>query len=116
MEQKQVQAIQHIDQTPMMSNQQTVAHQPEKFILDFKSVYPQYTPDNKETIVINHKVVLMDPFSAKKFLKVLHDNLERYEKKFGEIKKSSQQKKAEKELKKIEEREASGTDTPIYMG
>jgi hypothetical protein len=116
MEQKQVQAIQNIDNAPMLSNQQTVAHQPDKFILDFKGVYPQYTPDNKESIVISHKLVMLDPYSTKKFLNVLKDNIARYEKKFGEIKKPSHVKKAEKEFKKMQKKAATGTEAPSYMG
>ena len=116
MEQKQIPAIQNIDNAPMLSNQQTVAHQPDKFILDFKGVYPQYTPDNKETIVISHKVILMDPYSAKNFMTVLKDNIARYEKKFGEIKKPAHVTKAEKELKKLQKQAATGTEAPSYMG
>ena len=116
MEQKQIPAIQNIDNAPMLSNQQTVAHQPDRFILDFKGVYPQYTPDNKEAIVISHKVILLDPFPAKKFLEVLKGNIARYEKKFGEIKKPAHVAKAEKELKKLQKQAATGTEAPSYMG
>jgi len=116
MEQKQIPAIQNIDNAPMMSNHQTVAHQPDRFILDFKGIYSQYTPDNKETIVISHKVVLMDPYSAKKFMIVLKDNIARYEGKFGEIRKPVHVKKAEKELKKLQKQAATGTEVPSYMG
>lgn len=116
MEQKQVPAVQNIDNAPMLSNQQTVAHQPDKFILDFKGVYPQYTPDNKETIVINHRVILLDPYFAKSFLNVLKENVEKYEKKFGKIEKSMQLKKAEKEIERMQKRDATGTETPSYMG
>ena len=116
MEQKQIPAIQNIDNMPMLSNQQTVAHQPDRFILDFKGVYPQFTPDNKDTVVISHKVVLLEPYSAKKFLDALKGNIERYEKKFGEIKKPAHVKKAEKELKKMQKQAATGTEVPSYMG
>lgn len=116
MEQKEIQAIQNIDNSPLMSNQQTVAHQPDKFILDFKGAYPQYTPDNKQTVVINHKVVLMDPYIAKDFLNILKLNIERYEKQFGEIKKPVQIKKAEKEMRELQKQAAIGTEAPSYMG
>ena len=116
MEQKEIQAIQNLDNYPLMSNQQTVAHQPDKFILDFKGAYPQYTPDNKQTLVINHKVVLMDPYTAKDFLNILKSNLERYEKQFGKIKKPEQVIKAEKEIKALQKEAATGTETPSYMG
>ena len=113
---KEMQAIQNIDNTPMMSNQQTVAHQPDRFILDFKAAYPQYTPDNKPTLVISHRVILLDPYYAKDFLEVLKSNIEKYEKRFGTIKKPANVIKAEKEMKKLEKEEASGTEVPSYMG
>ena len=116
MEQKQIQAIQNVDKNPLMSNQQTVAHQPEKFVIDFKNVYPQFTPDNKQLLVINHKVILLDPFIAKEFLKILSDNIAKYEKKFGEIKKPDEIKKAEKEMKDLQKQTATGTEKPSYMG
>ncbi|MBW2975837.1 DUF3467 domain-containing protein [Candidatus Woesearchaeota archaeon] len=116
MEQKQVQAIQNIDNSPLMSNQQTVAHQPDKFIIDFKGVYPQYTPDNKQAIVVNHRVILLDPYVAKDFLDILKSNIERYEKKYGKIAKPANIKKAEKAIKKLQKQAATGTEAPSYMG
>ena len=113
--QTEMQAIQNIDNNPMLSNHQTVAHQPDRFILDFKATYPQYTPDNKATLVISHKVILLDPYYAKDFLNVLKANIEKYEKKYGAIKKPAEIKKAEKEMKNLE-KEATGTEVPSYMG
>jgi len=114
--QNEIPAVQNIDNSPMMSNQQTVAHQPDKFVLDFKSIFPQYTPDNKQTVVINHKVILLDPYIAKDFLKVLKDNVEKYEKKYGIIKKPDQLKKAESMIKDMQKQAATGTEAPSYMG
>jgi hypothetical protein len=117
MDQKQIQALQNIDKSPLMSNQQTVAHQPDKFIIDFKGVYPQFTPDNQTTIVINHKVIILDPYSAKNFLNTLGDNIKKYEQKFGEIKKPKQIEKAEKEMKDLQKQvETTSTERPSYMG
>lgn len=113
---KEMQALQNIDNAPMLSNQQTVAHQPDRFILDFKAAYPQYTPDNKPTLVISHKVILLDPFNAKDFLNVLKANIEKYEKKYGQIKKPAHILKAEKEMKSLEKQAATGTEVPSYMG
>jgi hypothetical protein len=116
METEQVQAVQNIDKDPLLSNQQTVAHQPDKFVIDFKGVYPQFTPDNKSTIVINHRVILLDPFTAKMFLKTLSDNINKYEDKFGEIKKPKEIEKAEKEMKNLQKLNTTGTERPSYMG
>ena len=117
MEQKQVQGIQNIDKDPLMSNQQTVAHQPDKFVIDFKGVYPQFTPDNKATLVINHRIILLDPYLAKSFLKTLGDNIKKYEEKFGVIKKPKEIEKAEKEMQSMQKQiDSTGTERPSYMG
>ena len=112
----QVQGIQNFDNSPFMSNQQTIAHEPDKFILDFKNIYPQFTLDNQPTVVINHKVILLDPYGVKEFFRALKENIDKYEKKFGEIKKPEQIMKAEKEIKNIQRQTTTGTETPSYMG
>ncbi len=116
MEQQIVEGMQNFDAQGFYSNQQTVAHQPDKFIFDFKSAYPQFTPENRATMVINHRVVLLDPYSAKEFLKVLRDNLDRYEKQFGEIKKPAQLEKAEKQATVQLKQAATSSQKPSYMG
>jgi len=42
----------------------------------------------------------MDPFLAKDMIKVLNDNIEKYEKKFGKIKRPSALEKTPKQVKK----------------
>jgi len=117
MKQQPVQGIQNVDKDPFTSNQQTIAHQPDKFILDFKNFYMQFAPDNKLFPVINHRVILLDPYQAKDFLKVLKGNIEKYEKKFGEIKKPAAFKIAEKEAKNLQEQATNATEKPpSYMG
>ena len=69
-------------------------------INDFKGIFPQFTPDNKAQMAISHKVVLMDPHTAKEFVKMLSDNIKNYEKKFGKIKTPSEIKKAKSDMKK----------------
>lgn len=111
----QVQGVNNVDKKPFLSNAQAVAHQPDKFILDFKSIFPQFTPDNQVLHVANHRIILLDPFHAKEFLKVLKQNIDNYEKKFGTIKKPKEIEKAAKELAKKD----SVTKTkskPEYMG
>ena len=112
----QVQGIQNLDQSPFISNQQTIAHEPNRFIIDFKSIYTQFTPDNQPTAVVNHRVILIDPFDVKEFLKALRDNIEKYEKRFGEIKKTDQLIKAEKELKENIKHVTTASSKPQYMG
>lgn len=114
---QQVQGIQNVDKDPFTSNQQTVAHQPGKFILDFKNVYVQFTPDNKPVPVVNHRIILLDPYYTKDFLRVLKDNIEKYEKNFGEIKKPKELEIGEKEAKKLQEQSTTTTEKPpSYMG
>lgn len=109
--------IQEVDKTPLMSNEQTVSHMADKFILDFKGVYTQYLPENQPVVVVNHKTILLDPFFAKGFLKALKTNIERYEEKYGEIKKSNALKKAEKEVKEMKiQADSTGVEKPDYTG
>ena len=116
MEQKEYQSIQNVDNSPLMSNQQTVGHQPDKFILDFKGVYPQFTLENTPALVVNHKIILLDPATAKDFLEVLKDNISKYEKKFGKIKRSKNPQNSKDEKKDTVEGTLTGTDRPHYMG
>ena len=118
MDQKEVKAMQNIDHAPFMSNQQTIAHQPDKFVIDFKCIFMQFTPENNPLMVANHRVVLLDPMVAKDFLKILKENIERYEKRFGKIEKSKAVKVAEKEMKDMPKESTTGTvpSSPSYMG
>lgn len=117
MEQKQIQGVSNTDNKPFLSNEQTVYHQPDKLILDFKSVYPQFV-GNQPTMIVNHRIILLDICNAKDFLRILKENIERYEKKFGEIKKSEIIIKAEKEAKILQKEAMTATaaEKPTYMG
>ena len=118
MEKREIQGVQDFDKTPMLSNHQTVSHTPDKFVIDFKNVYSQFAPDNNPpAIIINHKVVLLDPFVAKEFLNVLAENIRKFEEKFGKIKLPDSVQKARKEMQKVKPEESiSTTDRPSYMG
>ena len=113
---QQIQGISNVDNNPFQSNVQTVSHQPDKFILDFKGVYPQFTPDHKVITVANHKIILLDPYNVKEFLRILKENISNYEKKFGKIKKPEVIEKAEKEIKKLQKDSITKTKKPEYMG
>ena len=115
MEQKQVQGINNPDKKPFPSNEQTVHNQPDKFVLDFKNIYPQFV-GNQPVMVVNHRVILLDVYNAKQFSRVLNENIAKYEKKYGEIKRPMQYKKAEKEIKNMQKDVATSTDVPSYMG
>jgi hypothetical protein len=111
---QQVQAIQTPDNSPFPANTVTVGHKPDKFILDFKNIYPQYSPDNQPFLVVAHRMVLLDPHVAKDFFAAFKANMETYEKNFGEIKIPEAIKKGKK---LAENRNATGTkDQPSYMG
>ena len=57
-----------------------VTHTPAEFVMDFIRILPGLTKSKvKSRLVIS-------PMHAKTFLNALQDNIEKYEKKFGEIK------------------------------
>lgn len=59
------------------ANMAQVAHGPEEFVLDFMNVYPP-------TGIIVARLVV-SPGHAKRLARVLAENLEKYEKRFGTI-------------------------------
>ena len=75
----------------------TVFHNPNKFVIDFCQSVPRFDNINgkmQQTFTVNHKTVLMDPMFAKILLKTLEKNVKNYEKNFGQIKvKKKRQKK-----------------------
>jgi hypothetical protein len=105
---------QEFDHAPMLSNQQTINHQPDKFTFDFMSIFPQFDHSNNPTAVISHKTVVLDPHVAKDFLAILKDNIAKYEEKFGKIKMPDSIKKTQKEVAKKQKMQQ--TSTPSYLG
>ena len=78
-----------------------VIHNPVRVILDFKSITPRIDrPNQAPRVIMKHNLVMMDPFVAKDFLKILTENLKKYEEKFGKIEKPKSLIKAEKDSKK----------------
>ncbi|MBE6305898.1 MAG: DUF3467 domain-containing protein [Bacteroidales bacterium] len=57
-----------------------IAHGPNEFFMDFINVAPNMNPARVQTRVI------MTPENAKQLLNALAENVQRYEKSFGEIK------------------------------
>jgi len=84
-EQSKDEMIENIDRNIFTSNTQTVSHESDKFILDFKAVFSQFTSDHKAISVTNHRVILLDANIAKSFLETLRTNIADYEKEFGRI-------------------------------
>ena len=115
MDQKQVKANNHPEKEVMWVNEFTVAHSPEKVIIDFRQILSQFLPNNEPLMNIAHKTVILDPFLAKNFLEALKDNISKYEEKFGEIKEPESMIIAKKEQKKSETT-SSPIDTAFYTG
>tara|TARA_B100000902_G_C27265319_1_gene893193 strand:+ start:582 stop:893 length:312 start_codon:yes stop_codon:yes gene_type:complete len=63
-----------------------VSHTPAEFIMDFIRILPGMQNSKVKSRVI------ISPLHTKTFLSALKDNIEKYEKKFGEIKISKEQK------------------------
>lgn len=114
MEEKQIQGIQNFDNNPFVSNQQNVTIQTDKILLDFKNIYSQFDPANNEIIIINHKMIILDPYIAKLFFDTLNKSIMEYEKQFGKIKKPEAVTKAEEQAK-IRTKTSSSTSYS-YMG
>ncbi|NCO96618.1 MAG: hypothetical protein COY38_03675 [Candidatus Aenigmarchaeota archaeon CG_4_10_14_0_8_um_filter_37_24] len=67
----------------------TISHNPNKFIFDFVQVTPRFDrigDDMQQSLAVKHNTIIMDPIMARNILEILKDNLEKYEKNFGEIK------------------------------
>ncbi len=113
---KEMPLIQNLDNYPLLSNHHTIVHHPDKFIIDFKGLYPQFTPDNQPQMVVTHKVVVLEPYAAKEFVEGLSKNIKKYEEKFGKIKEPDAIKKAKKEQKKAGKKKKGKPVRPSYMG
>jgi len=67
----------------------TISHNPSKFILDFVQVTPRFDrmgSEMQQSLAVKHKTIVMDPIMAKNIIEILKENLNKYEKNFGEIK------------------------------
>ena len=102
------------------ANEISVNFNPIQFFLDFKSVSPRVdirTKENEMNLRVEHNVIAIDPFHAKKVFETLKQGIENYEKEFGEIKKpESIQKLEEKQKQQGEDQNKMAEKTPIYFG
>lgn len=83
------------------SDNVTISHNPNKFIIDFSQTIPSF--DNlggnmQQSFIIKHKAVMLDPQFAKIFLDLLQQNIKKYEKKFGKITVPKQKRTKKKEI------------------
>ena len=114
---KEIQIIPHFDKEPLLVNQYTINHGPDKFILDFSNLGPQFNPNGEAILIMNHKVVMFDPYFMKAFASLLVDNIKKYENLFGPIKKPEAVLKAEKEAKKNQLKSGATTSDKVsYVG
>jgi hypothetical protein len=69
------------------SNFVIVSHSPSEFVLDFTRILPGL----KKSKVYSR--IILAPVHAKLLMRTLNDNIEKYEKKFGEIKIEHEERK-----------------------
>lgn len=90
---------------------------PTQFSLDFKSITPRTDPRSKQaSFLLEHNLVLLEPWHAKMVLQVLNNIVKKYEEEFGKISKPKSLEKAEKKHKKQVEAVEDATVTPSYFG
>jgi len=93
-------------------DKQHVAHDASRFILDFKGLFPQFSKQGNPTMVIEHKIVLLEPHNLKSFIECLQIQIKKYESTFGKIEIPKAVQKQEKEIQKS----AAGETIPEYLG
>ena len=117
MAEQQIPGVQQFDQQPMLVNQYTINHGPEKFVIDLRNMLPQFGPNGEPTFVLAHKMVLFDPYVLKGFAASMLENIKKYEERYGTIKKPDAVLKAEKEVKKNQVKmEATTSEKISYVG
>lgn len=90
---------------------------PTQLSLDFKRITPRTDPRAKTpSFLLEHNLVLLEPWHAKMVLSVFTNVLKKYEEEFGKIKKPKALEKAEKKHKKQMETTEGSTESPNYFG
>lgn len=85
-----------------------------KFVMDFKKTAPRIDRVNNnqnQTIVSEHQPIVIRPEAAKMLLRILENNVERYEEEHGEIEIPESQSTED-----TEEAETASTDQHGYIG
>ena len=98
-----------------LADEVSISHSPIRFIIDFKNITPRLdVGENAPRMVLRHNVVIVDPYFAKDLLSVLTENIAKYEKRYGAIKKPETLIKAEKQAEK--EGKKPNVKTQDYFG
>lgn len=103
----------------MFAHEMSVNISPTQLMLDFKMVTPRTDPRGKgrPTFLIQHNVIIVDPWHAKKIAEVLDESIKRYEQEYGKVTKPKGLVKAEKKQKQLQAQSAGETkETPTYLG
>ena len=102
----------------LFAHETTINYNPTEFSLDFKSVATVQDVPNQNAMVMKHSVILLSPHHIKSFYEVLGKVLKDYEKTYGEIKRPVVLEKAEKLMKKQQDKAvtASEKDSENYFG
>ena len=85
------------------ANNIAIFNNPAEFVIDFFQITPRIDiVEDKQVItyVVKHNAIVLEPKQAKIFLSLLKENIEKYEKKFGEIKLPKNKKEGKKILAK----------------
>lgn len=112
---------------PFFSHELSINFNPTQFIFDFKCVTPRVdarSSDGTTILSLKHNVVMVDPYHAKQIVKVLAEMLEKYEKRFGEIRLpkalqvlETEAKKSKKASEKNKQKDiGEAGEVPNYLG
>jgi len=98
------------------SHEASINFTPTQFVMDYRSITPRIDPRSNDapTISIEHNVVIVDPYHAKKIHELLGKMLDKFEKDFGKIEKTKAMKIMEK--RRQDKKEHSTKTTPNYFG
>jgi len=88
---------------------------PTQIFLDFKMVSPRVDPrgKGKPSFLMQHNVVMLEPWHAKKIIEVMGEVVKKYEGEYGKIKKPKAVEVAEKKQK---DKKTTPEEAPHYFG
>lgn len=112
---QQLHSVMTFDKTPMLSNQQSVSHGPDKFMIDFKTAFPQFNPDGLPVMAVIHRLIILDPHIAVDFYNMLGNNIKTYEEAFGKIQVPQSILKVKADMQDVQQ-QVKTTERPDYMG
>ncbi len=106
-----------IDGEAFFAHELSMNYTPLQVTFDFKSVTPRtdMRSKNKPSFLLQHRVVMVDPWHAKMIYEVMGNVLKNYEQQFGKIKKPKAIEIAEKQQKQAP-KQVPGSETPTYFG